>query len=48
MLSPLRHSLLHGEIKWGQGIFLLVVNLLGVLLGVWLLERQRRVLPFLV
>jgi lipopolysaccharide transport system permease protein len=48
VLSPFRHSLLHGEIKWSQGIFLLLFNLIGVWLGVWLLERQRRVLPFLV
>jgi lipopolysaccharide transport system permease protein len=48
VLSPFRHSLLHGEIKWNQGIFLLLFNLIGVWLGVWLLERQRRVLPFLV
>ena len=48
VLSPLRHSLLHGELKWEQGIFLFLFNLIGVWLGVWLLERQRRILPFLV
>jgi lipopolysaccharide transport system permease protein len=48
VLSPLRHSLLHGELMLNDSLLLLLINLLGILLGVILLERQRRVLPFLV
>lgn len=48
MLSPLRQSLLQGEVNWQVGLFLLIVNLLGAIVGIWLLERQRSVLPFLV
>jgi lipopolysaccharide transport system permease protein len=48
VLSPLRHSLLQGELMLHDSLLLLLVNLMGVLLGVVLLERQRRVLPFLV
>ena len=48
ILSPLRHALINGDIKLGQSLVLLLVNVAGVLLAVWLLERQRKELPFLV
>lgn len=48
LLSNLRHALIVGEPKFAQVLILLLVNLLGVFASVWLLERQRRNLPFLV
>jgi len=48
VLSNLRHALIEGELKLNQVLPLLLLNLLGVLCSVWLLERQRRHLPFLV
>jgi lipopolysaccharide transport system permease protein len=48
VLSPLRHALLHGELKVGQSLGLLFVNILGIYGAVWLLERRRAALPFLV
>jgi lipopolysaccharide transport system permease protein len=48
VLSPLRHSLVQGETKWDQGLVILAVNILGIVFGVWLLNRERRNLPFLV
>lgn len=47
-VSNLRHALIQGEIKLDQTIFLLFINILGTLTSVWLLERHRRQLPFLV
>lgn len=48
LLSNLRHALIEGEPKFAQVLPLLLVNLLGVFASIWLLERQRRNLPFLV
>ena len=48
VLSNLRHALIVGEPKLVQTLPLLVINLLGVFVSVWLLQRQRRNLPFLV
>lgn len=48
VLSNLRHALIQGELKLGQTLFILFLNLIGTLTSVWLLERQRRELPFLV
>jgi lipopolysaccharide transport system permease protein len=48
VLSPLRHALLQGELKVVQSLVLLVVNILGVYGAIWLLEKRRPALPFLV
>jgi len=48
VLSSLRHALIQGELKLGQALAILFINLLGLLIAAWLLERQRRELPFLV
>jgi lipopolysaccharide transport system permease protein len=48
VLSNLRHALIQGEFKIEQVLTVFVVNLVGVFCSVWLLERQRRGLPFLV
>jgi lipopolysaccharide transport system permease protein len=48
ILSPLRHSLMHGEVQWLVGIFLLASNLAGLWGALWLLNRERPRLPFLI
>ncbi|MCS5691377.1 ABC transporter permease [Cyanobium sp. FGCU-6] len=48
VLSNLRHALIHGELKLSHTLLILLANLIGLLLAVWLLGRQRHKLPFLV
>ena len=48
VLSPLRLSIIEGQIFWGQSLLLLAVNVAGCLVSVMLLERNRKILPFLV
>jgi len=48
VLSNLRHALIHGELKLSHSLLILLTNLIGLLLSVWLLGRQRHKLPFLV
>ncbi len=48
VLSNLRHALIQGEFKIGQVSLIFLLNIMGILFSVWLLERQRRQLPFLV
>jgi lipopolysaccharide transport system permease protein len=48
VLSSLRHALIRGELKLDQALIILLMNCLGLALAIWLLERQRRELPFLV
>ena len=48
VLSPLRNALLHGDLALGQCLLLLLVNICGVLFSMWLLEKDRKNLPFLV
>jgi lipopolysaccharide transport system permease protein len=48
ILSPLRHALIQGEFKAGQSFVILAVNVAGIGISLFLLDRQRRYLPFLV
>ena len=48
VLSPVRQSIIDGEIIWNQSILLLIVNVFGCLVSVALLEKTRKKLPFLV
>lgn len=48
VVSPLRHSLIEGRLLGWQDAFLLVMNLLGIVLATWLINRERRYLPFLI
>lgn len=48
ILSPVRHSLIEGRVLGWQDTVLLMINFAGVLLAVWLLNRERRHLPFLI
>jgi lipopolysaccharide transport system permease protein len=48
VLNHLRHALLEGEFEPKAVLQMLLINLVGVIVSTWLLERQRRELPFLV
>ena len=48
ILSPVRHTLISGEVQWGVGFVLLVVNVFGIWIAIRLLSGERRTLPFLV
>ena len=48
VLSPLRHSLIEGSMIGWQDAVLLVVNLVGIGCAAWLINRERRWLPFLI
>ena len=48
VLSPVRHSLMAGEVQWTAGFLLLVLNLLGLWIALHWLNRERPHLPFLI
>jgi len=48
ILSPVRHSLMSGEVQFGQGLLVLGVNILGIWIALWLINRERPNLPFLI
>ena len=48
ILSPVRHTLMSGQVQWGSDLLLLGLNILGVWIGIRLLNRERPVLPFLI
>jgi lipopolysaccharide transport system permease protein len=47
-LSPFRDALIQGEFKLDEAAVLLLVNSLGILLALLLLNRERKNLPFLI
>lgn len=48
ILSPIRHSLMSGEVQLSENLFLLLVNLAGIWLALILINRERPNLPFLI
>ena len=48
ILSPVRHSLMAGEVQWSAGLLLLGLNLLGLWVALHWLNRERPHLPFLI
>jgi len=48
VLSNLRHALIQGELKINQAMPILMINIAGIAVSLWALERQRRHLPFIV
>ena len=48
VLSPFRHALLQRELKLGQSLIILLVNIVGICTALLVLDRQRKHLPFLV
>lgn len=48
VLSLLRSALLSGSVQLGQNLGFLAINIAGMMIGVILLEKQRKHLPFLL
>ena len=48
ILSPVRHSLMVGEMQWSLGLFMLCVNVIGLWITLRWLNRERPRLPFLI
>lgn len=48
ILSSLRDGLISGQIQWVPVLVGLLINIVGFILSLWLLEKERRHLPFLV
>lgn len=48
VLSPIRHTLMTGQLQWGVGLALLLINVIGVWYAVRRLNHERPNLPFLI
>ena len=48
ILSPVRHTLMSGEINWSSGILVLSLNLLATYLALRMMNHERNNLPFLI
>ena len=48
ILSGLRQALINGETNYSQAFFLLVINVAGLAISLFLLEKSKRQLPFLM
>ena len=48
VLSPVRHSLMTGEVQWLVGVLMLAINAFGLWLALRWLNRERPNIPFLI
>ena len=48
VISPVRHSLMAGEVQWSVGLLLLALNVVGLWVALRWLNRERPHLPFLI
>ena len=48
VLSPVRHTLMTGEVVWSQNVLILLINVLGIWFAIRLINRERPNLPFLI
>jgi lipopolysaccharide transport system permease protein len=48
ILSPVRHSLMTGQVHWSSDFLLLGLNVLGIWIAIRLLNRERPNIPFLI
>jgi len=48
ILSPVRHTIMSGQISWGVSFFLLAANLLAAVAAIKYLDRERSHIPFLI
>jgi lipopolysaccharide transport system permease protein len=48
VLSPIRHSLMTGQLQWSSDFLLFAVNVLGLWISLVWLSRERRHIPFLI
>ena len=48
VLSPVRHSLMAGEVQWTVGFSMLAINFVGLMVAIRWLNRERSNIPFLI
>lgn len=48
VLSPVRHTLMAGEVQWSTAVLMLFINLVGLLVALVWLNRERPHIPFLI
>lgn len=48
ILSPVRHTLMTGQVQWSAGLLLLGINMLGLWISLKWLNRERPNIPFLI
>ena len=48
VLSPIRHTLMSGEVQWSLGLLMLAINALGLWIALRWLNRERPHIPFLI
>ena len=48
ILSPIRHSMMTGEVQIREGLVLLLINIIGIWIALRLINRERPNLPFLI
>jgi len=48
VLDPLRVSIINGRIDYFESVLILIINLLGLILSIFLLNKESKRLPFLV
>ena len=48
VLSPVRHTLMAGEVQWSVGLLMLAINAVGLWAALRLLNRERPHIPFLI
>ena len=48
VLSPVRHSLMVGEVQWSVGLLMLAINAVGLWVALLWLNRERPHIPFLI
>jgi len=48
ILDGIRHALIHGQLRVGEGLIILGLNMIGIFLTVESLEKRRSTLPFIV
>lgn len=48
VLSSVRYTLMEGEVQWSVGLLMLAINMVGFLLALSWLNRERPYIPFLI
>ena len=48
VLSPVRHSLMVGDVQWSLCFLMLIINILGLYVAMHWLNRERPNIPFLI
>ncbi|QNJ18459.1 ABC-type lipopolysaccharide transport system/ permease component [Synechococcus sp. A18-25c] len=48
VLSPVRHSLMAGEVQWSANFVILLLNIFGLLIALRWMNRERYSIPFLI